>query len=320
MITSNLSVATNYEQEVKEPRLVLRPDMNRSPYVLKPAFQIPPEVLTKTHCSGYCENCDATDLDEFEYHCLVRTRTITPGKAYERLPYSRKLVKKTIHLFRDPFDNLVARMHLGIDRRRVVKQWSDQRLSAFSNTPQGMKAWCKEVDGVFRGDFNEIMESMGVPVEIYQDLPCNTDWYRYVMWHNRAVELIARWNVPNHVVYYEDYTLRYNDTVSGIMDFLGLEPVHANHPFFSGKTYRSLYDDETGRRAAAFVQRVASPECWRLIRHYFASYLGAKPAGPTVAWLLSYPNSVSYQSCQLTISHKHWLTMPSFLGHILYDT
>ncbi|GKY99029.1 hypothetical protein MPSEU_000858600 [Mayamaea pseudoterrestris] len=292
MITSNMSVATNYEQEVKNTRIPLRPDLIRSPYVLKPAFDVPHFVLTKTHCSGYCENCSPTDLDEFEYHCLVRTRTVTPGKAYERLPYPRDLVKKTIHLFRDPFDNLVARMHLGIDRRRVVKKWTEEQLSVFTNTPKGMKAWCQEVDGVFRGDFDEVMQNMSVPTNLYEDLPCSTDWYRYVMWHNRAIELIKQWNVPNHVIFYEDYTRRYNETVSGILSFLELEPVHRNYPFYSGKTYRGLYDVETGRKAAAFVERIASPECWQLIRHYFEMYIDTQAdSRRKVAWLLSYPNS-----------------------------
>jgi len=286
------------------------------------------------HCIGYCDSCiPILDSEDFEMGC--RSLKTTGGgsddtdeassgddaaaatKTGHREYYSEKLVVKAVHLFRNPFDNLVARMHHGIKRRSRMPRWQTKarlkkRLARFQESTNGFVEWCYYLDNIFKGDFDEIMEREFnvVDEKVYRDLPCRTELFRYVQWHNAAIEVLQRLNVPVHVLYYEDYTTKYNQTVRQLFDFLELEPIHPNSPFLPGKTYDHVYSSGIRVRATKFVKAIASPACFDLIKHYFEPWLDdedkahgsvahvstsdiVKHESPKIAWLLSYPNSVS---------------------------
>eukprot|EP00978_Attheya_sp_CCMP212_P039141 scaffold200979_cov52-Attheya_sp.AAC.1 len=68
-------------------------------------------VLTKAHCDSFCKQCHTykvadrdTKQKGFERGCHI-------GNEDHPCNYDLKLVKKNIHLVRNPFDNVVARFH-----------------------------------------------------------------------------------------------------------------------------------------------------------------------------------------------------------------
>lgn len=317
--TSLKAVATNYEQEVLTalaPRLL--PTVANSPFILSnSSFAVPDLVLTKTHCDGFCEKCvPSLTVEDFLDGC--RAITFQHAGEKQRAYYTTRIVRKAVHLFRSPFDNLVARMHLGLRRRGLPPySWPNAELAQFSNTPDGMRNWCVHADSIFQGDMDELMTERGIDRELWVDLPCHTDWFRYVQWHNHAIELLDELGIDVHVLYYEDYSSRYNETVADLFDFLELDQANPNNAFIAGKTYESLYDERATKMAKAFVQALASKRCWELIEHYFVDRIEAKEASdvqhsvemiqskspaPKVAWLLSYPNSV--RSCNWARAHR----------------
>jgi hypothetical protein len=56
-------------------------------------------------------------------------------------------------------------MHLGIERRKRIMQWSDERVKTFEDSPTGMRAWCKEVDSFYQ-------ESTSIATAITRTVPC----------------------------------------------------------------------------------------------------------------------------------------------------
>jgi hypothetical protein len=102
-------------------------------------------------------------------------------------------------------------------------------------------------------------------------LPCHADWFRYVQWHNRAIEMTTEQQIPVHYLFYEDYSTKYNETLHDLLDFLNLVPT-ANVdplPFQAGKTYLDLYSPEEIQAATRFVRTMATPACWNLLKRYF---------------------------------------------------
>jgi len=53
-----------------------------------------------------------------------------------------KLVKQATHLIRNPFNNMVSRYHLELNRNAKDREW----VSKHPNTPEGFRAHCKEID------------------------------------------------------------------------------------------------------------------------------------------------------------------------------
>ena len=89
--------------------------------------------------------------DDFLNGCLTGERLVNQTRT--RFTYNASLVSRAVHLFRDPFDNLVARMHLAVDRRRKQLGWSEDSLANFTNNRNGLLAWCNFVDTNHRSEF-----------------------------------------------------------------------------------------------------------------------------------------------------------------------
>jgi hypothetical protein len=95
-----------------------------------------------------------------------------------------------------------------------------------------------------------------------------SDLYWYVSWHNFAAQLT--WNKPDlHVLYYEDYTTKYNETVASLLSFLDLPSVASPVAFDSSKSYSAFYTDDQREAVRNFVRRFSTKDAWNLLRRYF---------------------------------------------------
>jgi hypothetical protein len=107
---SNRTVATNYafsdSLEGEYPVFANSPD---GPFLYKNSLSVPRIVLTKTHCSPGCDMCplkrSVQTLNDFKIGCFQGNNL-----AALVTHYNSSIAKKAVHLFRDPFDNIVSRM------------------------------------------------------------------------------------------------------------------------------------------------------------------------------------------------------------------
>jgi hypothetical protein len=274
---TNTSAASNYGRDIPTDDLVrIRPDIEHSPFVLKPERTVPDLVLTKTHCDGFCDDCRAllVSLDEFVAGCSESHSSRSDRHAYD----ARAVVAKAVHLFRDPFDNLVSRKHLGVEiRQRDSGRWTDPESSVIAtDTPEGLLAWCRYVDESAIGRATGWSNLPAEVRDLFRSTPCASDLFRYVQWHNRAIEATRALQLPVRYVHYEDYSDAYEDTVTDLLDFLDLnltsDGFAAALPFQAGKSYRGLFRHKNFSLTAmtAFLRRFATNETWQHLRRYVA--------------------------------------------------
>jgi hypothetical protein len=263
---SDASTASNYAKDWDDV-VPVRSELTNGPFLHKPFANVPKYVLTKTHCSGYCEDCtlrrSVQTVDAFEKGC-------TQGHAQDGglITYAPTVPEKAVHLIRDPFDNIVARMHLSIKKRLREGEWSAEEATA-AKSKEGFQSWCSIVDQKFDDTEKDSPLIDRRVRKLLNDLPCRGDWFRYIQWHNLAIETMQRLNLPVHVLYYEDYSNDYAATVQQLFDFLELPTVKEPLHFIPGKTYSDYFDIKQTRAAKRLVRALATPDCWALLRPYF---------------------------------------------------
>jgi hypothetical protein len=233
------------------------PDVDANgPYLYCPDCHVPDYVLTKTHCRGYFQSSSPKEVyiytvDHFDIGC--RTAKTKQNKKVVYTPTTVPV--KAVHLIRNPFDNMVARMH------------HDSHKKPSTNGKVDFDAWCEVMDQ--RWNSKDVAFFPDSIIELFQSVPCYADWFRYVQWHNNANEVIRQRRLPVLVLMYEDYTTNYNRTVDSLFDFLNLEKKGKTLPFVAGKKYPSYYSEEVSFAASRLVQAVATPQTWDQIKHYF---------------------------------------------------
>jgi hypothetical protein len=306
------SAGTNYGKEIKGKEIIpILPQLPNGPWVLLPEDNgtLPDVVLTKSHCTAYCDNCMkfVVSLDVFELGCHETFH----HELQQHYNYTHAgVVDRAVHIFRSPFDNLVSRKHLGV-KSRVTNDPSFAPM--LDDTREALLSWCNYTDRIIIGNPEARgWSSLSPEIQaLFESVPCSVEMFRHVQWHNLAMEMTKRRNIPVHYIYYEDYETNFNETVDGLMQFLELEVRNVSDPFEVGKSYESIFADEHSEAIAKFVRTVATPDCWRHLSHYFDRWLhgtelkqtdrtslgGAVHAvEPSVVWLLSFPNSVRSQT------------------------
>lgn len=299
-LISGRSTATNYATEIRPtdiaPIALHREDnetISNGPWKRTFELPLPPKnVLCKTHCSGYNDYSSAEEsvetYDSFLDGCREshqRKDLSNPSSRRNKLRANYEvdgLVDSAIHLVRDPFDNILSRMHLGWSHHHSDEHGlSPEELDTFMQSKEALKVWCNGVDQHFF-DTLEVKPGMDIPNETlaklpydptpYLDVPCHGEFFRYVQWHNFAVEIIERRNLPVLTVYYEDYAESFNQTVDEMLDFLGLTWEHDPKPFHAGKTYRDFFFENSMQHSVKhLIKDIASEKTWLVLRRYFTS-------------------------------------------------
>ena len=173
---SNTTVATNYIKEVKNLNMPIHPLYENStlPALLRPYLNLPPRyILTKTHCRGTCVECGPrkyiSSLSSFTKQC---------ASSHGQDPYDVNLVKKAVHITRDPIDNIVSNFRLKYEQKKERNDinW----LSVFTKDVKGFRRWCDAIDNRFaKQEKNEDI----IPRKIskhFDGVPCHGLFYKYV--------------------------------------------------------------------------------------------------------------------------------------------
>ena len=204
--------------------------------------------------------------------CLKGKRGVLDDKGMTKVSvrYSPDLVKKVAHIFRNPLDNIVARFHLD---RKIRARKDPDWLQMYPNDKEGFRLWCEHLN---TNSAEAISSSRWFDSSLkvaMKDVPCVTEFYRYVQWHNLAFAATSELQVPSFVFHYEDYSTRFEGVTKELTDFLGLEKVGDAPEFIDNKKYGDYYTAKQKHAIAVFVREFASRPTWNSIQHYLDSYL-----------------------------------------------
>ena len=278
------------------------------PFILTPNLPLSSKggyVLTKTHCSGYCFDCPPA---WYHYSPTRFLKGCVSGQYYNNdnnnnnntannmkwVEYDPTIIKKAIHLIRDPFDNIVSRYHHELHRYRNPNSYSNNpsannywNPNKFTNTIDGFRSWCDYQDTKWK--FHYIKSWKIWDEQIFNasiHVPCKKEFYQYIKWHNNAFEIIRAMKIPRIIVHYEDYSYNLIGTTRKMMNFLehGNIDMDMNNDNTLPKVrpimhYMDYYRPYTLKYSIQFLKVMSSAETWfALIRRY--PYLGNAPTVP----------------------------------------
>ena len=290
------STSTNYLSEVhygRKDRIPIRPkvadNIKNGPWQRNNTLAMPAVSLTKTHCTGYDDRAPmqssiistARFLKGCQESSQYAKNDDERNKVKVKSFYDHKnLVVSVIHLIRNPFDNMISRMHHGMKIRRKKLGLSEEQAKAFMSSEKGVQSWCSVADSAFWMD-TKVPQNITKKgklkrkpwdLNILLKIPCHSELFRYVEWHNAAIRMIQQEKLRSMVVYYEDYETNYNATVDSILNFLDLTREAEPLPFSSGKTYRDIFFSPAVQEATKeALQVMASKELWQILKRYFPS-------------------------------------------------
>jgi len=265
------TTASNYVKEIKGD--LMRPvDPSRSlkgPFMTTDKLPRPDGyVLTKTHCGGYgTRHLEVLSSFDFLKECAhVKYDDKPKTSTY----YDPRIVDKTIHLFRNPFDNIVSRFHL--EQHKAMAKEKGEWVQKFPNSRDGFRKWCREYDNsLVERKTNRIIHSFLKDIAL-DGVLCYMEFYKYVHWHNNAFHVSEKLNIPSLIVHYEEYNHDYNATERNILEFLNLEKKIEGNQFHMSN-YDEYFTWEEKKNITEFVYAIASSQTLdQLNSHYFSSY------------------------------------------------
>jgi hypothetical protein len=277
---SNCTTASNYALEGDVKNLpstpaIQGPDGRNGPFLellRNVPTNVPPVILTKTHCTGYCSLCGPWKLlletpRSFQRGCLSGTRAVLSEngtlEAFDVM-YSPNLVKKAIHIFRHPLDNIVARFHLEYNEMRAAN--NAEYTAQFPKNATGFRRWCKRSDRV-----RKLLESKYVDEDLKRKLvriPCFNEFHKYVQWHNLAFYTTHDMRVETLLLHYHEYSDNFELARDKVLTFLEVPHVATPLQFHPGKEYRHYYTRDQKMAILDFIKEFATPDTWREVKEY----------------------------------------------------
>lgn len=254
---TNTSTATNYgkEQIGTTTSIPINPNEPNGPYYRYAERRAPhstttkesnhtkntPYVLTKSHCEP---NQVIIAKEEFAASCSSGDRQVN-RKVQHHITYDYRKVKvrKIIHLIRNPFDNMVARMHY--EKKKWMKystKKDKKKLKLFTNSIKGFGLWCmyKDKKAEEHHVLNYILQKFQSNQQQNDDISrnisseetrknftswndmydqngtipfCVTEFYRYLQWHNHVVELTTKKKSTNKFIKQHNGTIESEEAI-----------------------------------------------------------------------------------------------------------
>ena len=210
-------------------------------------------VLTKTHCTAYGNSAypQTVTAIEFTQSCLEGNTILTDEGEETVYLYSPDIVLRAVHIFRDPFDNIVSRFHF----HRVFFSRSNQTglVVRHPKTKAGFRSYCK-----YLGDDRFYKEHLDLFDEGIKDIPCLSDFFRYIQWHNLAFTTTEDLRLSTLIIHYEDFLTNFDQTKDALLEFLGQDGIRDAPPFEAGKSYREYFTKDEIQAVSRMFSKLAS--------------------------------------------------------------
>lgn len=240
--------------------------------------------MERTYTGNFLEEC-ASDLSIVPRLGVTEYRKQLREHLHSYDP--RRYVKKTVHLIRNPFDNIVSRyfhqIRVGkissskyVDETNIVEGGDVvTKATELLYDREAFRSYCFEQNEQNVNDNDTLQHFVSDHVfEMMQDVPCRVEFFKYVMWHNLAFDVTSNTSDSNDsdslpsdvetlVVHYDDYSSeKFESTVSRVVGFLGMKvdeaasssSLAASSSFASGKAYSHYFTNEEMKAVeSAFV-------------------------------------------------------------------
>lgn len=277
---SGSSTGSNYafDWDNEQQLVPIHAESKNGPFFHRPNMSYPEYVLTKTHCASYCNDCSPDNYainstKQFRDGCATASRKDASSGRRIESRYSKTFPVKIVHLLRNPFDNIVSRIHSEIKSRPFFENLTNDQKHALLSSRDGFESWCEYTDKKFEEEEKHTTLLSDEIKNIFKDLPCHADWYRYIQWHNYAISIMDELSVPTHTLYYEEYDTKYKKTVDTLFDFLHLQRINEPIEFVPRKSYDTYFTHEDSRAAIRLVRTLATPKSWNRLKHYFDKWV-----------------------------------------------
>ena len=233
-------------------------------------------ILTKTHCAGYCfsdcpPNWYVVNQEKFQSECSRGARYIPSDNAPEEqiwVQYDPNIVKKVIHLYRNPFENIVGRFHH--ERRNNVLQGNHAWVNQYPDNESGFKAWCRDADERFSPAiaFNSEKTSFDNSfLDVAMKSPCYAEIIKFTQWHNHAHSVVENMGLPSITIHIEDFGTDFDRTLQSILNFIEL-PRYGDPIQYNFNSYKSYFSKDERTRMASFMKYLSSPVTWDSLGQY----------------------------------------------------
>jgi hypothetical protein len=239
-------------------------------------------ILTKTHCAGYCVGCAPSRYvktqQEFRAGCLqecafqksagtFRKATVQYDPLIEMHDYSEEQVGKVVHLVRSPFTNIISRFHKHLHGAEASV--THKSHGKYDYTADSFQQYCFDLDQNYT---TKEKQTFGRKIfRLAKKIPCRSEFFRYVQWHNNAFRLNYRlekkYGTESLVLHYEDYSERFNITMDSVLSFLELSQESDPLEFHLGR-YDDYYTKSQQQSIQDLIAAMASKETWEIMGRY----------------------------------------------------
>ena len=108
--------------------------------------------------------------------------------------------------------------------------------------------------------------------DLIKDVPCYSEFIRYVKWHDLAFDTTAELGIPSMTIFYEDYANKFNKTKTDLLRFLEQDEVYDPPSFVAGKTYRHYYTEKEIDAVSVIFSKLSKKETKEKTKHYFKKH------------------------------------------------
>lgn len=239
----------------------MEPDKDDAgPYRISKAEELPETyILTRTHCAGHWPWSRSVQSSVFKQACRETAQVRSIGIKSEIAMYHPSLhVEKVIHLWRHPWDNIVARFN---HARRFVPMLN-------------LVNYCRIMDGlVWHPSPSEMHTNSSATTQFTSDSRplCWSEIDKYLQWHTNALHMEEGKSQPImdilHIKY-EDFAK--NETLDQILEFLHLERLgNLVDPFVPNRTYLDQVSQRQMNAFLSYLKARASPTLWQKLTQYY---------------------------------------------------
>lgn len=244
----------------------------------------PSYIPVLSHGGGTCINCYPgryiLTRDEFIAKALTGTR-FTPSTYNdgdngfgwnEEVHYYGGLIKKALHLIRDPFEVIESRFLYFSNAYAGEFDWT----SLYNQNSEGFYTFCEDSRVKFADEEDKWYHD-DIKNASY-DVPCHHEFYKLIQWHNLVFETIDYMGLPSQRFYYEDFLSDYAAQSEALLNFYDLSPIHnihdpTNHisPFSDNMV--DLIKPEDKVKIKNFIEVMASDRTLAIMDRYLRNIL-----------------------------------------------
>lgn len=224
-------------------------------------------ILTWASADGACRNCHPRKYmyNYARFRELCWEGSILDNGQQVAVKYNPEYVKSAVHLFRDPFDNIVLRFWAEREEMQILghNTW----LKRYPSSSDGFQTWCNDRDAewydVEKAWYGEDTMKMA------EGVICRQEFYKYIMFHNNVVRTRQTYNLPTFLLKYEDLYLDYEETIGKLIEFLDLPTVRDPPPRDMEVGFSAPYFTEENREATnLFMMSLALPKVASILKQY----------------------------------------------------